>query len=48
MPVPLQVSARLLAEEFGSLEGLLGLQQEDRLTAIPGVGPKTAAAVLEW
>ncbi len=40
-------SGRLLADHFGSLDGLIAAQ-EDALVAIPEVGPKVAASILAY
>lgn len=40
-------TAVTLAAEFGSLDALAGAD-EDRLLAVPDVGPEVAAAILNW
>ena len=42
-------NADLLARQFGSLQALMdAAKDEDLLTAIPGIGPKVAASIIEY
>ena len=40
-------TARVLARRFGSIDALLGADEE-ALTSVPEIGPETARGILEW